>query len=87
MISVKDTGTGIADEALDKIFEPYYTTKSSGTGLGLTVVYKIIKEHNGDIQVHSTPNMGTAVRLILPIPSGEHLALEEIHLGEVDDEA
>ena len=87
VISVKDTGTGIADEALDKIFEPYYMTKSSGTGLGLTVVYKIIKEHNGDIQVHSIPNMGTAVRLILPIPSGEHLALEEIHLGEVDDEA
>lgn len=87
VVSIKDSGIGITPEALSKIFEPYYTTKSTGTGLGLTVVYKIMKEHKGDIQVLSKPNVGTTVRLILPIPSGEHLALEEFHPVEVRDEA
>ncbi len=81
VVSIKDTGVGIPEEALGKIFEPYYTTKSGGTGLGLTVVYKIMKEHRGDIQVHSVVGTGTTVRLIFPIPSGEHLALEEVHSG------
>ena len=81
IVSIKDTGVGIAEEALGKIFEPYYTTRSSGTGLGLTVVYKIMKEHEGDIQVQSVVGAGTTVRLMFPIPSGEHLALEEIHPG------
>ncbi|HRV24497.1 MAG TPA: ATP-binding protein, partial [Sphaerochaeta sp.] len=81
VVSIKDTGVGIPEEALGKIFEPYYTTKSGGTGLGLTVVYKIMKEHQGDIQVHSVVGTGTTVRLIFPIPSGEHLALEEVHSG------
>lgn len=81
VVSIKDTGVGIPEEALGKIFEPYYTTKSGGTGLGLTVVYKIMKEHQGDIQVHSVVGTGTTVRLIFPIPSGEHLALEAVHSG------
>ena len=81
IVSIKDTGVGIAEEALGKIFEPYYTTRSSGTGLGLTVVYKIMKEHEGDIQVQSVVGAGTTARLMFPIPSGEHLALEEIHPG------
>ena len=76
-VSISDTGIGIPEERLGKIFEPYYTTRSSGTGLGLTVVYKIMKEHEGDIQVNSVVGAGTTVRLIFPIPAGEHLAIEE----------
>jgi len=67
-ISVCDTGIGIKKENLEKIFEPYYTTKDTGTGLGLTQVYKIIKEHQGEISVDSDPGTGSDFRIILPMP-------------------
>ena len=67
-ISVCDTGIGIHKEHLEKIFEPYFTTKETGTGLGLTQVYKIIKEHQGEISVDSSPGTGSDFRIILPIP-------------------
>jgi len=67
-ISVCDTGIGIKKENLEKIFEPYYTTKETGTGLGLTQVYKIIKEHQGEISVDSDPGTGSDFRIILPLP-------------------
>ena len=74
-IRFEDTGTGIDDEHLAKIFEPYFTTKASGTGLGLTVVYKVIKEHRGDIFVSSEPGKGTIFTIKLPVPSTERRAL------------
>ena len=76
-VYISDNGIGIEKDKLSKIFEPYYTTKANGTGLGLTLVYKIIKEHNGEIHVSSTPNKGTTFVLDFPIPISERKAIEE----------
>jgi len=70
-ISVCDTGIGMKKENLSKIFEPYFTTADTGTGLGLTQVYKIIREHQGEITVDSEPEGGTEFRIILPVPQKE----------------
>jgi len=70
-LSVSDTGIGITKENLLKIFEPYFTTMETGTGLGLTQVYKIIREHNGEITVDSQPGIGTDFKISLPIPQKE----------------
>jgi len=70
-ISLCDTGVGISKENLAKIFEPYFTTKETGTGLGLTQVYKIIREHQGEITVDSEPGTGAEFKIILPIPQKE----------------
>jgi PAS domain S-box-containing protein len=70
-ISVCDTGIGISEENLAKIFEPYFTTKDTGTGLGLTQVYKIIREHHGEITIDSAPDQGSEFKIILPVPQKE----------------
>lgn len=67
-IRIADNGCGMSDEVLSKIFEPYYTTKSNGTGLGMTMVYKIIKELSGEITVDSKEYFGTIFTITLPIP-------------------
>ena len=77
-VSFSDTGTGIPEEKLSKIFEPYYTTKATGTGLGLTTVYKIMKEHNGDIHVKSEVGVGTRFTLAFPVPVSQRFAIEEV---------
>ena len=66
VLTVRDYGEGIKNEELEKIFEPFYTTKSSGTGLGLAVVKAIIDDHNGDVNIESTPGEGTTVAITLP---------------------
>jgi len=68
-IIIKDEGKGIEAEHLNRIFEPFFTTKDtgSGTGLGLTIAYKIVKEHGGDIKVTSELNRGTQFNVILPL--------------------
>ena len=70
-MSVLDTGKGIDRENLSKIFEPYFTTRDTGTGLGLTQVYRIIREHNGEITVDSTPGNGAEFKISLPVPQRE----------------
>ena len=70
-ISICDTGMGISVENLAKIFEPYFTTKETGTGLGLTLVYRIVREHQGEIAVDSAPDTGTEFKIILPVPQKE----------------
>lgn len=65
-IEIVDNGPGIPAQALKKIFEPYYTTKKGGTGLGLYIVQKIINEHNGKIKVQSILGRGTTFSVILP---------------------
>lgn len=76
LLKVEDTGSGIDSEKLAKIFEPYFTTKATGTGLGLTTVYKVMKEHGGDIHVTSQLGMGTAFTLEFPVPTSQRQALE-----------
>ncbi len=68
-IIVKDTGKGINDEIIDKIFNPYFTTKRTGegTGMGLSVVHGIVLDHGGDILVKSEPGKGSTFKIILPI--------------------
>lgn len=75
-IDIADTGIGMSDEQMAKIFEPYYTTKEFGSGLGLTVVYKVIKEHGGEITVNSREGEGTVFTLSLPIPDSEKRLLD-----------
>ena len=65
-ISFTDTGSGIASEDLPKIFDPYFTTKSDGHGLGLTSAYTITKKHHGHMTVESTLGVGTCVSLYFP---------------------
>ncbi len=65
-IHVTDTGVGIRPEDLDKIGQPYYSTRKGGTGLGLPTVHRIVKEHGGALEVHSEPGRGTRFTLCLP---------------------
>ncbi|MDA3894553.1 MAG: PAS domain S-box protein, partial [Desulfobacteraceae bacterium] len=75
-ITVSDTGTGVNKDHLEKIFEPYFTTKAAGegSGLGLSVVHGIVKSHKGDIAVCSEPGKGTKVHVCLPL--SEHQSIE-----------
>jgi len=65
-IKIKDNGSGIPKEILDKIFDPYFTTKEEGNGLGLATVYSIIEKHNGYLDVESVQNKGTVFTIYLP---------------------
>lgn len=67
LITIKDNGIGIKEELLPKIFEPYFTTKRHGTGLGLTNVARIIEAHNGNINIESEYGKGTKVIIKLPL--------------------
>jgi PAS domain S-box-containing protein len=65
-ISIQDHGSGIPPEHLPRIFEPYFTTKQAGTGLGLATVYSIVRKHDGQINVVSEPGKGTTFEIYLP---------------------
>ncbi len=70
-LDVVDTGVGILEENMDKIFEPYFTTKDFSSGLGLTLVFKIAKEHGGEIAVKSKRGAGTTFTMSFSIPQSE----------------
>ncbi|MBS0633577.1 MAG: PAS domain S-box protein [Verrucomicrobia bacterium] len=70
-LTITDCGTGIPPEHLARIFEPYFTTKQLGTGLGLATVYSIVKKHRGHVTVESEAGAGTTFRLWLPAAQGE----------------
>ena len=81
---IKDNGPGIEANMLDRIFEPFYTTRSTGTGLGLAVVRAVILNHGGEIQVNSQPGRGTVFTMTLPVdarnsflPSGSTTSFEQ----------
>lgn len=97
-LSVADTGDGMPPDVLDHIFEPFYSTKKTGSGFGLSNVAGIIKEHEGDIRVHSAPGQGTTFELYLPFqeefvaPAACEISTPEVDGGGqmvliVDDEA
>lgn len=71
VISFSDTGCGIEENQLTKVFDPFYTTKENGTGLGLTISYGIIENHQGRIYVDSIPGKGTTFTIELPIIKNE----------------
>lgn len=68
-VEIRDTGPGIPQEKINRIFEPFYTTKEKGSGLGLMLVQRIIREHNGRIEMESPENQGTRFRIWLPLES------------------
>ena len=75
-IIISDNGCGMKSETVSKIFEPYFTTKANGTGLGMTMVYKIIKEFSGDIHVESQEGKGTVFTMVFPLQQDGKLAIE-----------
>lgn len=68
-VTVRDTGVGIPADRIPLIFEPFYTSKGEGTGLGLSITHTIIADHNGRIEVESTPESGSAFSFWFPIPT------------------
>jgi signal transduction histidine kinase len=80
-IHVKDDGPGIQEADMAKIFEPYFSTKIKGSGLGLTLVFKIVREHSGEISVDSAPGEGACFTINLPLPRRDSRLLdyEDLH--------
>jgi two-component system sensor histidine kinase HydH len=66
-LSVADTGAGIAGADLGHIFEPFFSTKPEGSGLGLALVHRVVRDHGGDIDVHTEAGVGTTFTLTLPL--------------------
>ena len=65
-VSFVDNGVGIPPEHLQRIFDLYFTTREKGSGIGLSMVYRIVQMHDGEIEVQSTPGAGTTFRVLLP---------------------
>jgi signal transduction histidine kinase len=74
MLVIADRGAGIESDALGQIFDPYFTTKRGGTGLGLPIAKNIIEGLGGSIAISSTPGRGTEVRIELPLDSSRPAA-------------
>ena len=66
-IIIRDNGCGIDTHEMDRIFTPYFTTKSKGSGLGLAISQKIIEDHNGLLKIDSIPGKGTSINVSLPL--------------------
>lgn len=66
-IEISDTGPGIQPDVLEKIFDPFYTTKKEGTGLGLAISHRIVERHQGQLRVMSAPGAGTTFLILLPV--------------------
>ncbi len=65
-LAIRDTGRGMSSEEMGRVFEPYYTTKPGGTGLGMMIVQRIVRDHGGELEIHSEPGRGTCVTVFLP---------------------
>ena len=63
---VSDTSLGIGESDLPHIFEPFFSTKAEGSGIGLALVYRVLQDHGGQVEVRSQPGVGTSFMLILP---------------------
>ena len=71
LITISDNGCGIPQEHLSKIFDPFFTSKEGGTGLGLSLCHKIVSAHGGEIMVNSKPGVGTIIKVVLPHIGGD----------------
>lgn len=78
-IRVSDTGKGIPQEQVRSIFDPFFTTKPGGIGLGLSIVYRIVQEHGGEIKVESAPGKGTTFIMHIPCAEKSKSILENRH--------
>ena len=76
-IQIHDNGVGISSENMGALFEPYHTTKEGGSGLGLLIVRRIIREHGGEIEIESREGAGTRVSLFLPLKNQKARLLPE----------
>lgn len=84
-ITISDSGRGISKTDIDHIFEPYFTTKSSGNGLGLATTHSIITRHGGQIEVASEPGRGTTFTIYLPVSNShkpDHAPMAQRHISE-----
>lgn len=85
LLSVKDQGVGISEKDLPLIFDPYFTTKQAGSGLGLASTYSIIKKHDGNISVETRLNEGTTFTIYLPASDGKAVTVaplsQRVHMG------
>ncbi len=70
-VSITDSGCGMDDEVLKKVFDPYFTTKKDGTGLGMPIIKRIVEEHNGDIFIKSESGNGTVIHITLPVSKSQ----------------
>jgi signal transduction histidine kinase len=80
-ITVTDSGPGISADNLPKVFDPFFSTKAKGTGLGLALVQQIAAEHGGRAEAESEPGAGTTFRLVLPARSGPASARADVPAG------
>jgi signal transduction histidine kinase len=67
VITIADTGVGIAPDQIERIFKPFFTTKHKGTGLGMTICSRIVEQHGGSLALASSPGEGTRVTIQLPL--------------------
>ncbi len=74
LLAISDTGCGVAPDHIERVFEPFFTTKEHGTGLGLSMVYGLVKQLRGHVRIYSEPGQGTTIRMYLP--SAENEAVE-----------
>jgi two-component system, sporulation sensor kinase E len=84
-VSFRDNGSGISPENIGHIFEPYYTTKTQGSGIGLMIVQRIIQDHGGRIDVHSEPGVGTTFTVFLPVDERRVRLLKPHKRSDLDE--
>jgi signal transduction histidine kinase len=73
VLLVEDTGRGIAQEDLPRVFDPFFTRTEGGTGLGLSIVHRIVEGHDGRTRIESSPGWGTRVRVEIPVRGREEV--------------